>query len=338
MSDHLSSSSLLNIFQSAYEPRHNTEMPVVDIVNDLLCSLDKGHFSVVTFFDLSAEFRYHRSQHFTKPSWACFRYTRCSAAMVRLIPVQQNSNCLHQQLNVWSCSCFLLCSSGLCPWACSVRLVYHTHLWCNWRSLHSSKLFYRWRSVKKICPTTSCQWTCTVHAGMHPRCQIVDVQQETETVWWHNRNNDCVLSDNVNVFTHARFSYSRYFKCHVFSVYQNSRYDTRYTSVYENPGCKSSKNCRFRTPTHYFHSLLSFSRSYTAACLSLCHVPTRLLSLSSLWLSPEPHQHTSESSEQCRTLTNSTLTSSRCKNTVQNLLSLLQCYQLFWPSILCWPA
>ena len=35
------------------------------------------------------------------------------------------------------------------------------------------------------------------------------------------------------------------------------------------------------------------------------------------------------------TLTNSTLASNRCKNSVQNLLSMLQYYQLFWPSVPC---
>ena len=62
-----------------------------------------------------------------------------------------------------------------------------------------------------------------------------------------------VLSDNVHVLTHARFSYSRYFKYHVFSVCQNSRCDARYSSDHENPGYKSSQNCKFRTPTHQFH-------------------------------------------------------------------------------------
>ena len=37
-------------------------------------------------------------------------------------------------------------------------------------------------------------------------------------------------------------------------------------------------------------------------------------------------------------LQNSTLASSRCMNSVQNLLSMLQCYQLLWTSVPCWPT
>ena len=70
---------------------------------------------------------------------------------------------------------------------------------------------------------------------MHPRCQSVDVQQQTKTEWWQNRSNDSVLSENVHVVTHARFSYSRNFKCHVFSFRQNSRCDARYASDPEKP-------------------------------------------------------------------------------------------------------
>ena len=114
---------------------------------------------------------------------------------------------------------------------------------------------------------------------------------------------------------------------------------------------KYSQNWTFRTPTHQIHSSLFFCRSYTEACFSLCHVQTRLLQISSLWLSQIPHQQTSQSSEQCylphlegswnwpyyAKLASSTLASSRCKNSVQNLLSELRCYQLFWPSVPCWP-
>ena len=98
--------------------------------------------------------------------------------------------------------------------------------------------------------------------------------QKTETEWWQNRSNNCVLSENVHVLTHARFSYSRYFKCHVFSVCQNSRCDARYVSDHEKPGYKSSQKCKFWTPTHQLHSSLSFCRSYTEVCISVCHVQT----------------------------------------------------------------
>ena len=38
------------------------------------------------------------------------------------------------------------------------------------------------------------------------------------------------------------------------------------------------------------------------------------------------------------TLTNSTRASSTCKHLVQNWFSMLQCHQLFWPSVPCWPT
>ena len=56
MSDHLCSNSLLNPFQSAYKPRHSTETALLEIVNNLLNSLDNGNISVVTFLDLLAAF------------------------------------------------------------------------------------------------------------------------------------------------------------------------------------------------------------------------------------------------------------------------------------------
>ena len=56
MSDHLSSNSLLNPFQSAFKPGQSTETALLEIVNDLLLSHDNGNISIVTFFDLSAAF------------------------------------------------------------------------------------------------------------------------------------------------------------------------------------------------------------------------------------------------------------------------------------------
>ena len=56
MSNHLSSNSLPNPFQSAYKPGHSTETALLKFVNDLLLSLDKGNISIVTSLDLSAAF------------------------------------------------------------------------------------------------------------------------------------------------------------------------------------------------------------------------------------------------------------------------------------------
>ena len=56
MSDHLSSNGLLHPFQSAYKPRHSIETAFLEIINDLLLSLDNGNISIVTFLDLSAAF------------------------------------------------------------------------------------------------------------------------------------------------------------------------------------------------------------------------------------------------------------------------------------------
>ena len=56
MSDHLFSNSLLNPFQSTYKPGHNTETTLLEIVNDLLLSVDNGKMSIVMFLDLSAAF------------------------------------------------------------------------------------------------------------------------------------------------------------------------------------------------------------------------------------------------------------------------------------------
>ena len=56
MSDHLSSNSLLNPLQSAYKLGHSTETALLEIVNDLLLSLDNGNISIVAFLGLSAAF------------------------------------------------------------------------------------------------------------------------------------------------------------------------------------------------------------------------------------------------------------------------------------------
>ena len=70
--------------------------------------------------------------------------------MILLIPVQQNSNCLHQRSKVWSCSRFLRCSSGLCPGTCSVCPLYHTPFWSNWTSPDSSLLICWWHAVENL--------------------------------------------------------------------------------------------------------------------------------------------------------------------------------------------
>ena len=52
MSDHLCSNSLLNPFPTG----HSTETALLEIVSNLLLSLDSGNSSVVTYLDLSAAF------------------------------------------------------------------------------------------------------------------------------------------------------------------------------------------------------------------------------------------------------------------------------------------
>ena len=56
MSDHLCSNRLLNPFQSAYKTGHSTETALLEIVNNLLLSLDNGNISIVMLLDLSAAF------------------------------------------------------------------------------------------------------------------------------------------------------------------------------------------------------------------------------------------------------------------------------------------
>ena len=52
MSDHPCSNSLLNPSQSGYKSGHSTETVLLEIVNDLLLSLDNENISIVTFLDL----------------------------------------------------------------------------------------------------------------------------------------------------------------------------------------------------------------------------------------------------------------------------------------------
>ena len=56
MSYHLRSNSLVNPFQSTCKPGHSTETALLEIVNDLLFSLDNKSISIVTVLDLSAAF------------------------------------------------------------------------------------------------------------------------------------------------------------------------------------------------------------------------------------------------------------------------------------------
>ena len=53
---HLEQHSLLEQFQSAYRKNHSTETALVRVINDLLCSSDSGHVSILAMLDLSAAF------------------------------------------------------------------------------------------------------------------------------------------------------------------------------------------------------------------------------------------------------------------------------------------
>ena len=48
--------NLYNTFQTAYRPGHNTETPLLKVVNDLFLSLDKGNISVLALLDFSSAF------------------------------------------------------------------------------------------------------------------------------------------------------------------------------------------------------------------------------------------------------------------------------------------
>ena len=54
LASHLSTHSLLSIYQSAYRSGHSTETVLLHIVNDLLTSLHEYKISILSFLDLSA--------------------------------------------------------------------------------------------------------------------------------------------------------------------------------------------------------------------------------------------------------------------------------------------
>ena len=60
---------------------------------------------------------------------------------------------------------------------------------------------------------------------------------KTEPMILSSQRMSTSMPDSLTVGT------SRYFKCHVFSVCQNSRCDTRYAFDHENLGYKSSQSC-----------------------------------------------------------------------------------------------
>ena len=56
LSEYLNANLLFGPVQSAYRPNHSTETAIVNIVTDLLLTLDDGKVSVLTLLDLSAAF------------------------------------------------------------------------------------------------------------------------------------------------------------------------------------------------------------------------------------------------------------------------------------------
>ena len=54
--DHLTSFQLLDDFQSAYRPGHSCETAVLRVLNDVLCSADRGDLTLLVLLDLSAAF------------------------------------------------------------------------------------------------------------------------------------------------------------------------------------------------------------------------------------------------------------------------------------------
>ena len=56
VSSYLNSHNLYNTCQSAYRPGHSTETALLNVVNDLFLSLDKGNISVLAMLDFSSEF------------------------------------------------------------------------------------------------------------------------------------------------------------------------------------------------------------------------------------------------------------------------------------------
>ena len=54
--EHLTNFQLLDDFQSAYRPGHSCETAVLRVLNDVLCSADKGDVTLLVLLDLSAAF------------------------------------------------------------------------------------------------------------------------------------------------------------------------------------------------------------------------------------------------------------------------------------------
>ena len=56
VSSYLNSHNLCNAYQSAYCPGHSTETALLNVVNDLFLSLNKGSISVLALLDFSSAF------------------------------------------------------------------------------------------------------------------------------------------------------------------------------------------------------------------------------------------------------------------------------------------
>ena len=53
---HLNSHAFLDKFQSAYRPGHSCETALLRVLNDILCSIDRGDITLMVLLDLSAAF------------------------------------------------------------------------------------------------------------------------------------------------------------------------------------------------------------------------------------------------------------------------------------------
>ena len=53
---HMSTSDLLEPYQSAYKPNHGTETALLKVKNDILCALDNKKAVYLVLLDLSAAF------------------------------------------------------------------------------------------------------------------------------------------------------------------------------------------------------------------------------------------------------------------------------------------
>ena len=53
---HLNANNLLDPFQSAYRHGHSCETALLRVLNDVLCSADRGELSLLVLLDLSAAF------------------------------------------------------------------------------------------------------------------------------------------------------------------------------------------------------------------------------------------------------------------------------------------